>query len=62
MKISELIKRLEDMKDTYGDNEVYILTMNKGMEKPNAVYAWISSNEFSNEDKKTEFFITTNFK
>ena len=40
----------------------YILTMNKGMEKPNAVYAWISSNEFSNEDKKTEFFITTNFK
>ena len=62
MKISELIKRLENMEDTYGDGEVYILDLNKNSSKPTQVYAWISSNEFSHEDKETEFVITTNFK
>ena len=63
MKISELIKRLEDMENTYGDGEIYILDLNKNSLRPNQVYAWIPYNEFSNEkDKRAEFAITTNSK
>ena len=61
MKISELIKRLDDMKDTYGDGEIYILDLNKNPLKPNQVYALIPYNEFSNEED-IEFAITTNSK
>lgn len=59
MKISELIKRLDDMKDTYGDGEVYILDLNKNSLRPNQIYAWIPYDE---EDKRVEFAITTNSK